>query len=180
MGEIDINNIDPSSLSREEFARLLGAARENAVDRHRADVTDMAPQAFARLIKRASQDQLDAVMGDPAARGPILDEIFGRMSGEFRPDKGPRRDSAIHWRITGAPDGEPDVYETWISGGQCGTSSKPSHQPRVTLTMSGQQFLKLASGNGSPTMMFMTGKLKLDGDIGFAANLAAMFAIPKP
>lgn len=179
MGDIDINSIDPRELSHEEFARLLGAAREGDGDSPRADVGDIAPQAFARLIKRASQDQVDTVMSDPAAREPILDEIFRRMEQQFRADKAPRKDSAIHWRITGGKDGEPDVYETWIAGGTCTTSSEPAHEPRATLTMSGEQFLKLASGNGSPTMMFMTGKLKLDGDVGFAANLTNLFDIPK-
>jgi putative sterol carrier protein len=179
MGEIDINDIDPRRLSSEEFARLLGSAREGGPDSPRGDVADMETQTFARLIKRASQQQLDAVMGDPTLRGPVLDEIFGRMAGSFRPEKAPRKDSAIHWRITRGPDGEPDVYETWIAGGRATTNREPAHEPRATLTMSGQQFLKLASGNGSPTTMFMTGKLKLDGDIGFAANLANMFAIPK-
>lgn len=178
MGEIDINTIDPRELSSEEFARLLGPARDDGPDEHRR-VADMTPQAFARLIKRASQQQLDAVMTDPLVRGPLLDEIFGRMAGMFRADKAPRKDSAIHWRISGGPHGEPEVYETWIAAGRCTTSSEPAHEPRVTLTMSGEQFLKLASGNGSPTMMFMSGKLKLDGDIGFAANLTNMFDIPK-
>lgn len=179
MGEIDINTIDPRELSREEFAWLLGSSREDGPGERRAVVADMAPQAFARLIKRASQDQLDAAMSDPVARRPVLGEIFGRMAGQFRADKAPRKDSAIHWWITGGTDGEPEVYETWIASGRCTTSSEPEHEPRATLTMSGQQFLKLASGNGSPTMMFMSGKLKLDGDVGFAANLTNMFDIPK-
>jgi putative sterol carrier protein len=44
--------------------------------------------------------------------------------------------------------------------------------------MSGDQFLALVSGNGSPVIMLMTGKIALDGDIGFAANLASIFGIP--
>lgn len=118
-------------------------------------------------------------MSDPAVRRPVLDEIFGRMAGQFRPENAPRRDSAIHWRITGGPGGEPDVYETWIADGRCTTNSAPEHEPRVTLTLSGDQFLVLVSGNSSPTMMFMTGKVKLEGDIGFAAALARIFDIPK-
>lgn len=180
MAEIDINDIDPRRLSSEEFARLLGSAREGGADSPHGDISEMSPQAFARLIKRASQQQLAAVMGDPSLRGAVLDEIFRRMEDQFRADKAPRKDSAIHWRITGGPDGEPDVYETWLADGACSVSSEPAHEPRATLTMSGEQFLKLASGNGSPTTMFMTGKLKLDGDIGFAANLTNMFNIPKP
>jgi putative sterol carrier protein len=76
------------------------------------------------------------------------------------------------------------VYETWITGAngpstpQCSTRNEPSHDPRVTLTLSGEQFLKLVSGNSSPAIMFITGKMKLDGDIGFAAALSKIFNMP--
>jgi hypothetical protein len=172
MADADINSIDPRKLSTEEFARLLEPAN-GAMD----------PLAFAWIIKYASAEQLTAVLGDPARRGALLDGIFGRMAGQFHPENAPGRDSAIHWRITGGPSGD-DVYETWVTGSQgpstpqCATSKELSHDPRVTLTMSGDQFLALVSGNSSPAMMFITGKVTLDGDIGFAATLSKIFAIP--
>jgi len=170
----DADSIDPRKLSTKEFAALLEPGSE-AVD----------PQAFARLIKYASTEQLNAVLNDPQRRGALLDQIFSRMEKQFRPDNAPDRDSAIHWRITGGPDGE-DVYETWITGTQgastpqCTTSKEPSHDPRVTLTMPGDQFLALVSGNSSPVMMFMTGKMTLDGDMAFAADLSSIFDTPQP
>jgi len=165
--------MDPRKLSVDEFVALLEPA-------HR----DMDPQTFARLIKYASDEQLSAVLDEPRRRATLLDTIFSRMAGQFRPENAPKRDSAVHWRITGGPNGE-DVYETWITGTQgssapqCSTSAQPSHEPRLTLTMSGDQFLALVSGNSSPTMMFLTGKVTLDGDIVFAATLADIFDIPR-
>ncbi|MGH3780756.1 MAG: SCP2 sterol-binding domain-containing protein [Rhodanobacteraceae bacterium] len=147
------------------------------------DPKTLSPEEFARLVKHASPEQFDAVLEDPLRRGALLDGVFSRMAGQFRPESAPDRDSAIHWRITGGPNGD-DVYETWITGAQgtstpqCSTSKEPSHDPRVTLTMAADQFLKLVSGNSAPTMMFITGKVKLDGDIGFAANLTKIFDMP--
>jgi len=167
------HGVDPRTLSTEEFATTLLEPANGAMD----------PRAFARLIKHASTEQLNAVLEDPVRRGALLDGIFNRMAGQFHPENAPGRDSAIHWRITGGPHGE-DVYEIWITGSQgastpqCSTSKELSHDPRVTLTLSGDQFLALVSGNSSPTMMFMTGKVTLDGDIGFAANLVKLFDIP--
>lgn len=172
MAKADVNSVDPRKLSVAEFASLLDPAN-GAMD----------PQAFARLIKHASSEQVNAVLDDPARRTALLETIFSRMVGQFRAERAPKRDSAIHWRITGGPHGE-DVYETWITGvqgpsaPQCSISKEPSHDPRVTLTMSGDQFLALVSGNGSPAVMLMTGKVSLDGDIGFAANLSSIFDIP--
>jgi hypothetical protein len=144
---------------------------------------EMNPRSFARLITYASPEQLNAVLGDPPRRGALLDGIFSRMAGQFCPENAPGRDSAIHWRITGGPNGD-DVYETWITGAhgsstpECSTSKEPSHDPRVTLAMSADQFLALVSGNSSPAMMLITGKVKLDGDIAFAANLTKIFDMP--
>jgi putative sterol carrier protein len=172
MSKADMNNVDPRKLSTEEFVALLEAANGA-----------MEPQVFARLIKHASTEQINAVLDEPRRRAALLDAIFKRMEKQFRPENAPKRDSAIHWRITGGPNGE-DVYETWITGTQgasapqCLTSAQPSHDPRVTLTMSGDQFLALVSGNGSPAMMFLAGKVTLDGDIGFAAALANIFDMP--
>jgi hypothetical protein len=172
----DVNSIDPRNLSTAEFARLLAPATDNSV-------SAMEPQTFARLIKHASAEQLDAVLGDPTLRHAMLDRIFSRMAGQFRPENAPERDSAIHWLFTGGPHGD-EVYETWITGAngpstpQCSTRNEPSHDPRVTLTLSGEQFLKLVSGNSSPAIMFITGKMKLDGDIGFAAALSKIFNMP--
>src|SRR5437588_13114881 len=170
MSKAGMNNVGPRTLSTEEFVALLEAAN-GAMD----------PQVFARLIKHASPEQLNAGLDEPRRRAALLDAIFKRMEQQFRPENAPKRDSAIHWRITGGPNGE-DVYETWITGTQgasapqCSTSAQPSHDPRVTLTMSGDQFLALLSGNSSPTMMLFTGKVKLDGDIGFAVGLSDLFA----
>ncbi|MGH3694993.1 MAG: SCP2 sterol-binding domain-containing protein [Pseudonocardiaceae bacterium] len=182
MAKDDANGVDPRTLSVAEFVSLLDPANGA-----------MEPRAFARLIKHASSEQLDAVLDDPPRRAALLEAIFSRMVGQFRAERAPKRDSAIHWRITGGPHGE-DVYETWITGTQgpsapgssvpgssvpqCSISKEPSHDPRVTLTMSGDQFLALVSGNASPAVMLMTGKVSLDGDIGFAATLSNIFDIP--
>lgn len=182
----DVNSIDPRNLSTAEFTGLFTPGTGN-------DIGAMEPQAFARLIKHASAEQLDAVLGDPASRRALLDRIFSRMAGQFRLENAPGRDSAIHWLLTGGPHGD-EVFETWITGTQgpatpqcstrrcstkqCSTSAEPSHDPRVTLTLSGEQFLKLVSGNSSPTTMFVTGKMKLEGDIGFATQLPKIFDMP--
>lgn len=172
MAKADTNSLDPRNLSVSEFVNLLDPTN-----------SAMEPQTFSRLIKHASTEQLSAVLDDPDRRRALFGAIFSRMTTQFRPDRAPTEDSALHWRITGGPNGE-EVYETVITGTQspatpqCSTSREPSHDPRVTLTMSGDQFLALVSGNGSPAVMLMTGKVSLDGDIIFAANLANLFDIP--
>jgi putative sterol carrier protein len=39
-------------------------------------------------------------------------------------------------------------------------------------------FLKLVTGNAAGPMLFMTGKLKIEGDLMFAATVQSLFRIP--
>lgn len=141
------------------------------------DLSGLGPEDLASLVKNASNGQLREVMGDPDVRAKVLDEIFGRMGTRYKGGKS--TSGAIHWKILDKPGGGYDLYETALSDGQCTVSKEKTQEPRVTISLSGPEFLKLVSGNGSPTMMFFSGKLKLAGDIGFAAGLTNLFDIPK-
>ncbi len=136
------------------------------------------PAQFAQIVKSSSDAQLNEVMsGD--LRSKILDEVFGRMPSLFRADRAGSTNAVIHWIITGRPDGGSDTYEIVIADGACKLSAAPEHDPKLALTMGPADFLKVVSGTGNPTMMFMTGKLKAKGDLGLAANIANLFNIPK-
>ena len=50
---------------------------------------------------------------------------------------------------------------------------------RVTFTIGGADFLRLVTGNAAGPMLFMSGKLKIEGDMMFAASAASLFTIPK-
>ncbi|GAX90343.1 SCP2 sterol-binding domain-containing protein [Effusibacillus lacus] len=47
-------------------------------------------------------------------------------------------------------------------------------EPKCTLQMSDESFLKFAAGNFNPTMAFMTGKLKIEGSMGYAMKLSSI------
>ena len=139
------------------------------------DASAVDPQEFARRIGQTPDDQLRAAIQGPL-REQILTEIFRRMEEHFKPGSG--QDAVIHWKITGRPDGGEDVWEAVVSDGTCSTSSAPESEPRVTLKMDGVDFLKLVSGNASGPMMFMSGKLRIEGDLMFSAQIQSMFTIP--
>ncbi|MDW4496986.1 SCP2 sterol-binding domain-containing protein [Sulfitobacter sp. D35] len=46
----------------------------------------------------------------------------------------------------------------------------------VTLTADSETFQSILSGDTNPTSAFMTGKLKVDGDMGLAMKLASILA----
>jgi hypothetical protein len=142
------------------------------------DYSDIKPADFAQLVKQTPDAQLAAVMTGEH-RKEILDGIFSRMPELFRPEQAGSTIATIHWTVTGGPDGS-NTYEVRIGDGKCETTSTPTTDtPRLAVTVAPVDFVKVVSGNANPVMMFMTGKLKAKGDLGLAANIQKLFAVPK-
>ncbi len=60
-----------------------------------------------------------------------------------------------------------------IDGGSVTNDDKPAD---CTITMAKDDFEKLSAGTLDPTMAFMQGKLKIDGDMGVAMKLQPLLA----
>jgi hypothetical protein len=143
------------------------------------DFAQVSPQEFARLIKSRSSRELAAEFrGELRLRA--LREIFARMQRLFRPEVAGSLRALIRWRVEGEGGEGTAVFETAIADGRCtATEGASEAEPRVTLTLSDAEFLKLVSGNGNPVTMFVMRKIKIGGDIGLAAGLTRLFDIPK-
>lgn len=171
--------IDPAELQGDEFVRLISAMQR--LSGAAVDVTKMGPKTFARLISGASKDQLEKVLGHQELRDLILGEIFRRMQTHLRQEKAANVDAVVHWRFSGgAGEDGYDRYETVISKGTCVVTRDMTRDSRVTITMPPQDFLKLITSNASAPVLFMTGKLKVRGDLAFAAGMLGLFDLPKP
>ncbi|MGP4021655.1 SCP2 sterol-binding domain-containing protein [Saccharopolyspora sp. 5N708] len=171
-----LGEVDPRKVGEQEFVALLEAASELADD-GAGDLGALRPEQFARLISRASDDQIEAVMRRPELRERILDEVFRRMGEHYESERASAIEAVVRWRI--GTDDDLLRYECVLAGGNCTVSKDPQREPRVTITTPPAEFLKLASGNVSAPMLFMKGKLKVAGDLGFAAGLTKLFQIPK-
>lgn len=201
-----LGEIDPKRISKEEFAERLRSSIEDGQGQggNGQALASLQPEQFARLISRASSSQLESIMAPPQLREPVIDEVFRRMSEHYKADKARNTEAVVRWRI-GYGDRLPDDhrdgdqsgsstpgegadqdaggdylrYECLLSGGTCTVSREYEREPRVTIMVAPVDFLKLASGNSSAPTMFLTGKIKVAGDLGFAAGLTKLFQIPK-
>src|SRR5262245_66245081 len=98
--------------------------------------SDVDAATFAAMVKAAPKEEIDGYLnGD--SRGALLDAIFTRMPGQFRPEKAGGTNAVVHWSITGRPDGGTDTYELVIADGACTLSPAPEHDPKVTFTLAG-------------------------------------------
>ena len=155
------------------------AATNDAAVPAAADLTSIDADQLAALAAGATDEQLAEGMSDPAARKSVLDEIFRRMSEHVEPEKAKGADAILHFKITDRPDGGEDVYEVTLKDGVCTATDEPKGTPRVTFTAGPAAFLRLVSGAQPGPVLFMAGKLRIEGDLMFASQVATMFRVPQ-
>jgi putative sterol carrier protein len=141
------------------------------------DAMAVDPQQFAAQLASTPDEQLEAGMKSEA-RGMVLDEIFKRMGEYLKPETAKGVDAVVHWKILDRPDGGFDHYELVIKDGKASVTSAPQREPRVTFSVNAVDFLKLVTGNANGPILFTTGRLKINGDLVFAAQIAGMFRMP--
>jgi putative sterol carrier protein len=142
------------------------------------DPAAVDPDAFVKAIAETPEDQLAAGMADEQVRTLVLDGIFSQMAEHFHGEKAGHTEAVIEWQILDRPGGGHDRYQVVVTGGTCSVEKDGEHAPRVTFKLKSVDFLKLVSGNAGGPTMFMTGKLKIDGDLMFAAGVQSLFRIP--
>ena len=133
---------------------------------------------LVQIVAGATDQQLEELMASEA-RKDIVEDIFRRMAEHVDPDRARDVTAVVHWKIYDRPGGGYDHYEVVLEGGTCAVSESPSREAAITLKLKPADFLKLVSGNASGPTMFMTGKLKLEGDVMLASRLTSMFRMPK-
>jgi putative sterol carrier protein len=140
---------------------------------------EASAEDLAAMIASVSDQQIAEGMNGPG-REIALNEIFRRMAEHVNEERAKSTDAVIHFKILDRPDGGYDHYEVVLAGGKCTVSNEPAHEPRVTLKIAPVPFVRLVTGrDGGPTL-FITGKLKIEGDLMFASQMTSLFTIPRP
>ena len=103
---------------------------------------------------------------------PTVQETFDAMPGRFRADKAAGTAATIQYDIGGEGGG---TWSAVIKDGACTVSPGAGTNPNLTLQMAAQDWLDMLSGKQSGQMLFMSGKLKVKGDMGLAMKLGSMF-----
>jgi putative sterol carrier protein len=129
-----------------------------------------------KLVASATDEQLAEVMSSPQSE-QIIAEVFRQMQERFK-GGGNAPDAILHWKITGRPDGGEDQWTVKVADGKCETKQGLEGDARVTLTIDGPNFMRLVTGAAAGPMLFIAGKLKMEGDIPFAAQIQSLFEIP--
>ena len=143
-----------------------------------ADAPAHLADGFERVVRDTSPERLEQVMRSPA-RKPVLDGMFWQMPKQVDTAAAAGVTTSIRWVITGRADGGNDIYQLEIENGRARTvRGEEGRDPRLTVTLDGVEFLRLASGNSDPMQAYFKGRIQLTGDIMVAAKMAQIFRMP--
>lgn len=133
------------------------------------------PAQLAELIKGLSDDDLKKQVSD-LGEDEVLKNIFEGMQEAFIPEKAQGVNSTIQYDVD--TDGGTKSWSVKIENGACVTSEGPATDPRLTLKVGLVDFIRLIFGQADGTQLFMSGKMKLQGDMMFAMQMQGFFDRP--
>jgi putative sterol carrier protein len=139
------------------------------------DATDFT--SLSTALDQHSNDEINAVIQAQEGGSPkFLDGVFEGMSTAFNPSKAGEQQATVQYEIT-APDGA-HAYSMRIADGRCQVERGAAESPRVTIRAALPDFLRLITGKVNGVQLFMTGKLKVSGDLFFAQTFQGWFDRP--
>jgi putative sterol carrier protein len=141
------------------------------------DPTAISPEQFAEMISNASdQEIVDAI--HTVGTEPTLDRVFQGFEERFQPDKAAGVEAEVMFVVKDGSEEHP--YTVAVKDGTCSATRGQSAAPKTTLTTDLVSFLQLVTGNAQGVQLFMTGKLKIAGDLMFSQRLMSFFDAPTP
>ena len=87
-------------------------------------------------------------------------EFIEKMNDRFDPAAAQGENIVFQFNIE-----DQGTYHLTIKDGTCGMADGEAADPNVTLSMNSETLQKLASGELDGMMAFMSGKIKVDGDL---------------
>ena len=101
--------------------------------------------------------------------------IFAAMPSQFNADAAKGMNSVIQFNLTGDGGGQHYVQ---IKDGACSVGDGAHASPNMTMTMAAQDYVDMISGKLNGQMAFMSGKLKIAGDMSLAMKMQTLFKRP--
>jgi putative sterol carrier protein len=98
----------------------------------------------------------------------VLDTLPSKLDKEAAEDV----DVVYQFDLQGAQGGQ---YQLLVQNGTCVVKDGIHDDPHVTLTMAGEDSIRILNGQLSRISMAMSGRLQIAGDIGLAMQLKSLF-----
>ncbi len=99
-------------------------------------------------------------------------EIIEALPRVFQPDKAEGMNETFQFELSGEGGG------TWVAkvaDGQCTVTEGAIDSPSVTISMKAADYVAIAQGKLDTMQAFMSGKIKVKGDMGLVMKLPTLF-----
>jgi putative sterol carrier protein len=126
---------------------------------------------------KSNEELVSSIQQQEGGVDGVLEKVFAGMSESFNPDKAAGQQAVVQYEVS-APDGLHE-YAMRIADGRCEIDKGRAESPRVTIRIGLADFLGLITGKANGMQLFMTGKLKVNGDLFFAQTYQSWFDRPR-
>jgi putative sterol carrier protein len=99
-------------------------------------------------------------------------EVFEKVTGFFNKTAAQGLDAVFQFDITGNAGG---MWNVNIKDGVCEVQEGTHDAPTVTLTLSAEDWLAMVNKELNPLQAFMSGQLRVSGDIMLAQRIPELF-----
>lgn len=99
-------------------------------------------------------------------------EVFDQMPSRFSKDAAKGLNAVFQFDLSGDGGGK---WHVAINNDQCQVKEGAHSSPNITISMTAQDYLDMVTGKANGQMLFMSGKLRIAGDMGLALRLQSLF-----
>jgi putative sterol carrier protein len=140
------------------------------------DASDFS--ALSAAVEQNSNEELvAAIQRQEGGVDAVLGQVFAGMAESFSPAKAAGQQATVQYEIS-SPEGTHE-WAMRIADGRCEVEPGTAESPRVTIRIGLADFLRLITGKAQGMQLFMTGKLKVAGDLFFAQTYQSWFDRPQ-
>ncbi|MEL6151101.1 MAG: SCP2 sterol-binding domain-containing protein [Chloroflexota bacterium] len=100
--------------------------------------------------------------------------VFEKMQSQFNPDRAAGVDAVIQVDLTGENEAH---YWLKLNDGSLEMSEGQAETANMTLIATAPDFVSIVNGESNAMQAFMSGKLKVKGDMGLAMKLQPIFGL---
>jgi putative sterol carrier protein len=129
-------------------------------------------QALAQLIEGKPDAEILAAVQAGGVEA-LLGQLFKGMAEAFVPERAAGKEAVIQYDVKGGDTVHP--YQMKVAGGVCTMSQGTPDPARVTLALVLPDLLRLVTNKVNGQQLFMSGKLKIQGDMTIAMVMQQWF-----
>jgi putative sterol carrier protein len=130
--------------------------------------------AIGKVVKRQLAQELEE---EAHARPVPVRHLFEGMAARFIPERAEGVDAAVSYQITGGGGGE---WTVRIRDGEMTLSEEILASPTVYIVASDQSYYDVTTGKLDSVTAVVTGKMTVEGDVGFMGKFREMFRPLEP